>query len=42
MILTYVADEIYKQSNIHGLDGPMRGNREASPIVVRKMRRAGK
>jgi hypothetical protein len=30
IVLTYFADEIYKQTNIHRFDGPMRGNREAS------------
>ena len=28
IVLTYGADEIYKQANIHGFDWPMRGNRE--------------
>ena len=28
IVLTYGADEIYKQANIHGFDGPMRGYRE--------------
>ena len=26
MIRTYGADEVYKHTNIHGFNGPMRGN----------------